>query len=197
MKKFTAGFVLGALLSPVLIVVGIVAYSWAISNAADSRLKAPVLPSTPANFDWTLTDYQTGKEMSLSDFRGKTIVLTVWNPTCGSCKLELPHLQKLYEQVADDDNIAFMAVAIANEDKIPDLIQEYDLTMPLYTSQGDRPPEYSLGGVPSTFIIAPDGTFAVRYKGAARWDDETAVRYLKGLQAGTPILEEATPDEGD
>ena len=197
MKKFMAGFVVGGLLSPVLIIVGILVYSWALSTGRDSSLKAPVLPSTPANFDWTLTDYQTGDEMSLAEFRGKTIVLTVWNPTCGSCKLELPHLQSLYDQIADDKNIAFMAVAVANEDKLPEIIQEYDLTMPLYTYEGDRPREYDLSGVPSTFIIAPDGTFAVRYKGAARWDDETAVRYLKGLQAGAPILEEVTPDEGN
>ena len=111
--------------------------------------------------------------------------------------MELPHLQKLYEKVADDKNIAFMAVAIENEDKLPEVIQEFDLTMPLYTYEGDRPAEYSMGGVPSTFVIAPDGTFAVRFKGPARWDDETAVRYLKGLQAGAPILEEVTPDEGD
>ena len=197
MKRFMAGFVLGALLSPVVIVVGLLGYSWLLSDSGDAALKAPVLPSTPANFDWTLTDYQTGEPMSLSEFRGKTIVLTVWNPTCGSCKLELPHLQNLYERIADDKNVAFMAVAVSNEDKRPEIIQDYDLTMPIYTFEGDQPAEYSMGGVPSTFIIAPDGTFAVRYKGAARWDDETAVRYLKGLQAGTPILEEVTPDEGD
>lgn len=195
MKKFLAGIVLGALLSPVVIVVGALVYSRVVVGPADSTLQAPVLPSTPANFDWTLTDYQSGENVSLAGFRGKTIVLTVWNPTCGSCLAELPHLQSLYEKVADDKNIAFMAVAVDHAEKLPDIIQEHDLTFPIYTFEGDRPAEYDMGGVPSTFIIAPDGTFAVRYKGAARWDDETAVRYLKGLQAGAPILDEATPEE--
>ena len=66
-------------------------------------------------------------------------------------------------------------------DTLLDLVVEHDLTMPIYTYEGERPELYGINTVPFTFILAPDGTVAMRYKGAARWDDNATVEFMRGL----------------
>jgi len=51
--------------------------------------------------DFTLTD-STGKEVSLSDFLGKVVILEFWRSTCPHCRDSMPHLQDLLERYKDD-----------------------------------------------------------------------------------------------
>jgi thiol-disulfide isomerase/thioredoxin len=46
---------------------------------------------------WKLADL-AGKSLTLASLEGKVVVLDFWGSWCGPCKLELPHLQKLYER---------------------------------------------------------------------------------------------------
>jgi len=52
--------------------------------------------------DFTLTDLNNNK-VSLSDFRGKLVLLNFMDTGCHWCKKEMPHLQKLYDQFKDRD----------------------------------------------------------------------------------------------
>ncbi len=51
--------------------------------------------------DFTLRD-STGKEISLSDFLGKVVILEFWRSTCPHCRDSMPHLQELLERYKDD-----------------------------------------------------------------------------------------------
>ena len=50
--------------------------------------------------DFTYPDIN-GKEVSLSDFRGKVVLLDVWATWCGPCKAQIPHLIKLEKEMKD------------------------------------------------------------------------------------------------
>jgi thiol-disulfide isomerase/thioredoxin len=157
-----------------------------------SQFKPPVFPSADADFNWTLLDL-AGQEVAFESFRGKTIFLTVWKPSCSVCKHELPLVQDLYDKVASD-SVVFATVAVDNEpDEIVDLVQEEGYTLPMYTYEGDRPSMYETGNVPSTFIISPAGKLVMRFKGPAAWNDDSCVQYLQGLAVGgeTPTSEES------
>lgn len=57
-----------------------------------------------------------GKEVALSDFKGKVVYIDVWATWCGPCKQEIPHLKKLEEEYKGK-NIVFLGVSIdAQED---------------------------------------------------------------------------------
>lgn len=52
--------------------------------------------------NFSLVDFQTGKKVSLSDFRGKKVVmLEFWATWCDICKIEMPRLQKEYDKYKD------------------------------------------------------------------------------------------------
>ena len=43
--------------------------------------------------DFTLQNL-AGEEVTLSDFRGKNVILNFWTTWCPPCKAEMPHMQK-------------------------------------------------------------------------------------------------------
>lgn len=52
--------------------------------------------------DFTYPDVN-GKMVSLSDFKGKVVLLDIWATWCGPCRMELPHLKKLEEEMEGTD----------------------------------------------------------------------------------------------
>ena len=62
--------------------------------------------------DFTLRDVD-GRAVSLSQFKGKVVVLSFWATWCGPCKEEMPHLQKLYAEHAKD---GLVVLSVATDD---------------------------------------------------------------------------------
>jgi peroxiredoxin len=50
--------------------------------------------------DFTLRDVN-GQTVSLSQFQGKVVVLSFWTTWCGPCKVEMPHLDRMYQELKD------------------------------------------------------------------------------------------------
>lgn len=68
-----------------------------------------------------LTDMR-GKTWRLTDIKGKTTLINLWATWCGPCKMELPHLQKLYEKMKDREDIRILTL---NTDDNPGLIESF------------------------------------------------------------------------
>ncbi|MBK8432145.1 MAG: TlpA family protein disulfide reductase [Chloroflexi bacterium] len=144
---------LAVLLAAVLISVG---------GMALQRGGASALPTTAAprvGFlapDFTLPTH-TGDELTLSDLRGRAIVLNFWATWCAPCRVETPYFQALSQQYVDE--VVFVGV---NQGETAVTIQmfadNYELTYPLVldeNSQINR--EYAVFGLPTTYFIDADG----------------------------------------
>jgi thiol-disulfide isomerase/thioredoxin len=59
--------------------------------------------------DFTLTDLQ-GKEVKLSDFKGKIVIVDFWATWCGPCKASFPYMKKVIEKYASNKNIEFVFI---------------------------------------------------------------------------------------
>ena len=60
--------------------------------------------------DFTYPD-RNGKLVSLSDFKGKVVVVDVWATWCGPCRKEIPYLIKLEEEMRGKD-VVFIGVSV-------------------------------------------------------------------------------------
>lgn len=58
---------------------------------------------------FTLTDLD-GKKVSLSDFKGKIVILDFWATWCGPCKASFPLMKKVLEKYANDSNVEFLFI---------------------------------------------------------------------------------------
>ena len=79
------------------------------------REKATLVPGAPAP-DFTLTDME-GANRSLSEFKGKVVVIDFWGTWCGPCKRELPYSKKIEERFAERDDLVFLFVALERGSK--------------------------------------------------------------------------------
>lgn len=84
---------------------------------ADSE--KPFLRGNPA-FDFTYPDV-TGKMYSLSDFKGKVVLVDVWATWCGPCRAEFPALKNL-EKELHGEKIVFIGVSVDTQAKKQDWV---------------------------------------------------------------------------
>ena len=181
MAVFAGGFFTGIAFVVVLFLVVAPALNRYAKSKVEEKLEAPILPTEDADFTWKLTALD-GSEVPLEQFKGKTTVMTIWNPGCPVCLAELPYLQVLSDKVKDD-GIAFLAVSIRQDANMATLLEELGVSFPVLTflEKNKRPDIFDVGAVPATFVISPQGKVVLRYRGGARWDDDSFVRYLREI----------------
>lgn len=144
-------------------------------------LAPPPLPveRSLADFEWKLQGLD-GEETSLAAFEGKVLFVNLWATWCGPCVVEMPSIQRLYEQFQQED-VKFLLVSDEPPDVVEPFVQEKGWELPMYVSNDEKPSVFESRGIPATFILDREGRIVFRHVGSARWDDESSVRFLNGL----------------
>jgi thiol-disulfide isomerase/thioredoxin len=127
-----------------------------------------------------------GQPMSLSDFKGKTILVNLWATWCVPCREEMPALDKLQAELGGAD---FQVVAInvdtRNREKPKAWLQDNGIKNLAYHAD----PEGKLlqvlqksghvVGLPTTFVVDASGCEIALLKGPAEWASPDAVTFMK------------------
>jgi peroxiredoxin len=131
--------------------------------------------------DFTLPDTE-GKSHRLPDYRGQVVVLNFWATWCPPCREEMPAMERLHQMVAGED-IAVVAINVGeDEETIFRFTGDYPVTFPLLMDREGRiVEEYPVIGLPTTYIIDPDGVIRHRAVGTREWDDPELVEELRAL----------------
>ena len=119
--------------------------------------------------DFTLTEVTTGESVSLSQFRGRPVLINFWATWCGPCRLEMPHLQAAYEQYKDK-GFTVLAVDIEFDDgpqAVQEFIDELGLTFPIVkdvtgTVEVDK---YNVLGYPTSVFVDRNGIIQYVHRG--------------------------------
>ncbi len=128
--------------------------------------KAPPGPSAKSAPSFTLQDLN-GKQVSLSDFKGKVVILDFWATWCPPCVKEIPHFIELYQQYKDQ-GFAIIGISVdsGGVSVVKSFARKYQVNYPILMTDGRVDKAY--GGIPSiptTFVIDSAGNIRQKYIG--------------------------------
>ncbi|RHW39892.1 TlpA family protein disulfide reductase [Lysinibacillus yapensis] len=134
--------------------------------------------------DFTLQTL-SGESLTLSEFKGKKVVLNFWATWCPPCKEEMPHLQEFYEEYGEEDNVEIIGLNFTYRDgsieKVQQFVDSYDLTFPIaLIEEAGVDQRYQVLTIPSTFMIDSNGRIQHHIVGPL---DQKALReYVASLE---------------
>lgn len=105
--------------------------------------------------DFTLLNLD-GEEVSLSDFRGKYVLINFWGTWCQWCEQEMPDLQKVYDE---NEDLVVLAVNVMEEKSdVEGYIKEHGYSFPvLLDADGNVALTYLVSGYPTSYFVDRDG----------------------------------------
>ena len=122
--------------------------------------------------DFELEDLD-GKKRSLSSYRGNVVLLNFWATWCGPCRIEMPSMQRVYDDLKDE-GFEIVAVDIREDRKlVKKFVKENGYSFPiLLDKSGKVASAYGARSIPTTYIIDREGYVVGRTVGAREWDTE-------------------------
>ncbi len=135
-------------------------------------------PSPP----FTLSDLN-GKQVSLSDFKGKVVLLNFWATWCGPCRVEMPAMEALYREM-QSQGLEILAVSVDAQGAV--------VTRPFQEAMGLsfpilHDPDYEVGlaygarTLPISYVIDTKGIIRHRVFGARDWNGPQAKALIQSL----------------
>ncbi|HTK82504.1 MAG TPA: TlpA disulfide reductase family protein [Bacteroidota bacterium] len=134
---------------------------YAFQSAKSSKASKPAANYGKYEFSYTTLD---GKKVNLSDYAGKTVLVNIWAPWCGPCKLETPGFVKIYKEYKER-GFEILSVAVnTNESDVREFMQKYGVQFPV--GIGDNVGrQYGTYGIPDNYLFNPDGSLVKRFVG--------------------------------
>lgn len=129
------------------------AYFRALKGVAEFKKGSPAY-----NFAY---EDQTGKKIALKDLRGKVVMVDVWATWCGPCKVEIPHLKKLEEEMKGK-NVEFVSISVdveKDKEKWKNMVTDQQLggTQLFASGWSDIAKYYNITGIPRFLVFDQEG----------------------------------------
>lgn len=126
-----------------------------------------------------------GKTVELKQYRGKVVLVNFWATWCKPCIVEMPSMQKSYNQLRRN-NIEIMAISIdSNTKEIQQFLDndlQKSLSFPIFFDKDKKVSSmFGTYQVPETYIIDKTGRITDKVLGIREWDESITTNYLKLL----------------
>lgn len=135
------------------------------------------------SLEFSLPDL-TGKEVKLSSFRGKVVLVDFWASYCKPCRKELPFLDKLLQKY-EKKGLAVIGISVDPEKEMAQqFLEKHPVRFPSLLDTEDSLRQ-SLGAweLPLLYVIDREGKIRAIYRGIVEEGDEGFVKELEALLA--------------
>ena len=136
---------------------------YALYGHRETVKTSPLIGKDAPGFTLKLFD---GKTVSLSELKGKTVLLNFWASWCMPCRQESQALEQSWLKYKDK-NVIFIGVNVWDENEsAAAYIEKFGGGYPQGADPGDEiQVDYGIGGVPETYFIDPSGIITDKYAG--------------------------------
>ncbi len=118
-----------------------------------------------------------GNELSLTDLKGKHLVIDFWGTWCPWCVVGIPEMKKAYDKYSDKMEILSVDCGDA-EDDWKDAVKEHEMNWKnVHDSEKKTSELYELQGFPTKIVLDPDGNILKVFVG----EGEEFYQYLDSL----------------
>jgi len=154
--------------------VGVILLLFVVNNTGSEPEQGPYPPNyVPANQTKTVMAYNftlptsDGKQLKLSDYKGKVVIIDFWATWCPPCRKGIPDLVELKKKYGSK-GVEIIGVSVDQETK-PDVvpfIKEYGINYPIVYGNTNVYQQYGgIRAIPTSFIIDKEGKVVASYEG--------------------------------
>lgn len=115
--------------------------------------------------DFRLVDLE-GKQQSLSEYRGKVVLVNFWATWCKPCTTEMPAMQATYERLRDKGFVVLAINELEDEAKVREHIRQHGHTFPVLMDRDNKVAnQFGVFGLPVSVFIDEKGVVQEYIKG--------------------------------
>jgi len=124
------------------------------------------------------------RQLSMTELRGKVVVVNFWASWCSECRPEMPALQRFHREFASHGLAVIGVNAREGAETIRSYAKELGLTFPLILDpEGKINASYGVVGLPATFVVGRDGRAVAFGIGSREWASGPARALIQTLLA--------------
>jgi thiol-disulfide isomerase/thioredoxin len=136
-----------------------------------------------AGFDFSLPDLQ-GAKVSLSDFRGKVVLVEFWATWCPPCRESIPELTTLSAKYADR-GLVLLAISVDKGGDVAATVssfaREHGVTYPVLLDDGKVNTRFGVTSIPALFLIDKNGALVKQFTGFIPGLGETIAHDIEAI----------------
>ena len=171
---------ISAAVAVMAVVVGIGCHSGGCEVSATSNAGAFAVGEGTKAPDLTLKDL-SGKDVKISDYKSKVVVLNFWATWCGPCRAEIPSFVKLRDRY-HDMGLEIIGVSLDQDDQdgVVTFAERFKISYPVVVGTAEAVEAYGpMNAIPTTVIIDKHGQVRSRHLGMLSFSEiEDAVKGL-------------------
>lgn len=136
----------------------------------------PTLTENAYNMPLTTPE---GKQVQLSDFKGKVLFVNIWASWCPPCVAEMPTIETLYNNVSDNPDIKFLLISMDEKQKdAVDFMEGKDFPMTYYFPDSGMPSVFQSPYIPATYVVSKEGQIIYNHGGIADYSSDSFREWL-------------------
>ncbi len=109
-----------------------------------------------------------GGAQSLKSVLGRVTVLNFWATWCGPCRLELPELQQVYNEMAGHGVVIFAINVDSPREQVGPFFKRANLSLPVFFLDDETEATIGIRSLPTTVLLDADGMVVNVWSGYSR-----------------------------
>jgi thiol-disulfide isomerase/thioredoxin len=124
------------------------------------------------------------KQVNLSDYRGKVVLVNLWATWCGPCRAEMPSMEILYQRFKER-GLEILAVNIEEDaETVASFMDQLHLSFPaLLDLDGKIAGSYGIQAIPASYLLDRQGKVVVHLVGSIDWNNDKLFEAFEALLA--------------